>query len=118
MEKDREIAKLLNVLHRIGRAAGFAAWTKAKPDALEFCVGQYNKVLARLMELEPTIASLFGSLPEDASPQIVRMAAHDLAAYFEDDVPHPERGFRRHRGRRCGGPGVFVAYAPFGTKHC
>lgn len=116
MEKDREIAKLLNVLHRIARAAGFATWTKAKPDAIKFCVGQYNKVLARLIELEPTITTLFGPLPEEASPQIVRMAAHDLSAYFEDDVPQPEH---EHRGfRRCGGPRVFAASAPFRTGHC
>ena len=117
MEKDREIAKLVNVLHRIARAGGFAAWTGAKPDAIKFCVGQHNKVLARLIELEPTITTLFGPLPEEASPQIVRMAAHDLAAYFEDEAPQPERWSRRRHGR-CGGPRVFVAAAPFGHKHC
>lgn len=116
MEKDREIAKLVNVLHRIARAAGFVAWTRAQPDAIKFCVGQHNKILARLIELEPTITTLFGPLPEEASPQIVRMAAHDLAAYFEDEVPRPEREHRRQG--RCGGPRVFVATAPFGHRHC
>lgn len=116
MEKDREIAKLVNVLQRIARGAGFAQWTKAQPEAVKFCVSQYNKVLARLVELEPAIATLFAPLAEEASPQIARMAAHDLAAYFEDEVPRPERGFHLHR--RCGGPRLFVAGAPFKNRHC
>ena len=51
MERDREIAKLINVLRRIARAASYAAWTR-DVDAARFCVLQYNKVLARLSELE------------------------------------------------------------------
>ena len=45
---EQETLKLLNVLRRISRAAGYAAWTKAGPDATQFCVAQYNRVLARL----------------------------------------------------------------------
>ena len=51
MERDREIIKLVNVLRRIVRAAGYAAWNNAKPDAARFCALQYNKVLARMEEL-------------------------------------------------------------------
>ena len=41
---EQETVKLLNVLRRIARAAGYAAWTKAGPDATQFCVAQYNRV--------------------------------------------------------------------------
>lgn len=84
-----EKVKLLNVLRRIERAAGYAAWVRREPDAARFCVAQYNKVLVRLGELEPNIKTLFTPLAEDISPEVVRMAARELAAYFEDEAPEP-----------------------------
>jgi hypothetical protein len=100
MERDKEIVKLTNVLHRIVRAAGYAAWAKAAPDAARFCASQYNKVLARLEVVEPAVRPLFAPLPESASPQVIRMAAGELAAYFEDEG-ESERD--RRRARHCGG---------------
>ena len=82
-----ETDKLINVLRRIARAASYANWVKADADAARFCAAQYNRVLARLNELEPNTRGLFASLPEDSSPDVTRMAARDLAAYFEDDAP-------------------------------
>ena len=108
---EQETVKLLNVLRRIARAAGYAGWTKAGPDATQFCVAQYNRVLARLTELEPAIKPLFTPLNESASPEVTRMAARELLAYFEDDEPEfpfvrefyfGRRG--RRRGRRHCGP--------------
>ena len=100
MERDREIVKLINVLRRIARAATYATFYNTGPDAARFCVSQYNKVLARLTELEPAIVPLFTSLPEEASPEVVHLAAIELAAFFFDEVegerPH-------HRARHCGG---------------
>ena len=107
---ENETKKLLNVLRRIARAAGYAAWTKSGADATRFCVTQYNKVLARLTELEPAVSSLFTPLSEDASPEVVRIAARELLAYFEADEPdfgwgyprvfafgcRPRRGWSRH----------------------
>lgn len=84
---EQETVKLLNVLRRIARAAGYAGWTKAGPDATQFCVAQYNRVLARLSELEPAIKPLFTTLSDDASPQVTRMAARELLTYFEADEP-------------------------------
>lgn len=86
MERDREITKLVNVLRRIARAATHAAWSR-DPDAARFCVLQYNKVLARLGEFEPGVATLFSAISENASPEVTRIAAHELAAYFEDEAP-------------------------------
>ena len=87
MEKEK--VKLISVLRRIARSAGYAAWVGREPDAARFCVSQYNKVLARLTEMEPNLKTLFPALPEDTSPEVVRMAARELAAYFEDEAPEP-----------------------------
>lgn len=92
---EQETVKLLNVLRRIARAAGYAGWTNAGPDATQFCVAQYNRVLARLMELEPAIKPLFTTLSDSASPAVTRMAARELLAYFDADEPEFMRGFGR-----------------------
>ena len=84
---EKETTKLLNVLRRIARAAGYAAWNKSEPESARFCVTQYNKVLVRLTELEPSIKSQFTPLAEDSSPQVTRIAARNLLAYFEVDDP-------------------------------
>ena len=62
MEKDREILKLNNVLSRITRAATYLAWSNSQPDAVKFCATQYNKILARLAELEAQLANARGAL--------------------------------------------------------
>ena len=86
---EQEKVKLVSVLRRIARAAGYAAWVKREPDAARFCVTQHNKVLARLRELEPNVGTLFTPLAEETSPEVVRLAARELAAYFEDEAPEP-----------------------------
>lgn len=108
MERNQEIRKLMNVLRRIVRAANFVSWKQAEPDAARFCVSQYNKVLARLVELEPAAAPLFTRLPEAAPPEVTRMAAYELAAYFEDEAAS-ERG--HSRARHCGGRRAWVGCA-------
>lgn len=87
MEKEK--IKLISVLRRIARSAGYAAWVGREPDAARFCVSQYNKVLARFVEIEPNLKTLFPPLGEDTSPEVVRLAARELAAYFEDEAPEP-----------------------------
>ena len=93
MERDKEIGKLINVLRRIARAATYATWSR-DADAARFCVLQYNKVLARISELEPAVAPLFTPLAENASAEVVRIAAHELTAYFLDEAPAEPVGFR------------------------
>jgi hypothetical protein len=115
VEREQEIIKLVNVLHRIARAAAFSSWIKREDDAVKFCAAQYNRVLARLRELEPAIVSLFGELGLDASPHVTRMAANDLAAYFEDELPgHKER----HEGASCRPHRVAVAWSHMHGRHC
>ena len=100
---EQETVKLLNVLRRIARAARYAAWSKPAPDATQFCVAQYNRVLARLTELEPAIKPLFTTLNETSSPEVIRLAARELLAYFEVDEPESIRGF---------GPGFYFGCNP------
>lgn len=93
MERDRETTKLTNVLRRIARAATHAAWTR-NAEASKFCVTQYNKVLARVTEIEPAVAALFTPLPDNAPAEVTRIAAHELAAYFDDDATEETPHFR------------------------
>src|ERR671923_2242347 len=102
---EKETVKLLNVLRRIARAAGYAAWTKPGPEATQFCVAQYNRVLARLSELEPSVKPLFTPLNDSASAEVIRIAARELLAYFEVDEPEFRFYFdcrpRRRRRIKC-----------------
>ena len=88
---EQEIVKLLNVLRLTARAARYFEWTRTAAEANQFCIVQYNRILARLSELEPAIKPLFAPLDENASPQVMRMAARELIAYFEVDEPRMER---------------------------
>jgi hypothetical protein len=95
------VKKLTNVLQRIARAAWYTAWHDSEPDAARFCALQYNRVLARLETLEPAAGPLFAPLPETASPHVVRMAASELAVFFDDESERRQRrGHREDRGQR------------------
>ena len=110
MEREREIAKLVNVLYRIARGANYVAMTGGvDPQAARFCVAQYNGVLSRLTEIEPAAGQAFAPLAAEASPEISRMAARELAAFFEDET---QSARSNRRVRRCGGARVWVGYYP------
>ena len=94
MEREKELIKLINVLRRTARMAMQSEWTGGKEDSAAFCTDQYNRVLTRLKELDPTVGSLFDSLPAGSSLTVVAMASRQLAAYFEDEVG-PVKGFGR-----------------------
>ena len=113
METDREITKLINVLRRVARAATHAAWSR-DPDAARFCVLQYNKVLARLSELEPAVAPLFTALPENASPEVVRIAANELSGYFDEETP-AMAGVFGVRVHGCGGRRAWAGRVRMGS---
>ena len=97
MEREKELAKLINVLRRTSRMALQSEWTGGKEDAAAFCTDQYNRVLARLKELDPGVGSIFEPLPASSSLTVVAMAARQLAAYYEDELG-PSRGFSRSYG--------------------
>src|SRR5204862_4022953 len=84
MEREKELAKLINVLRRTSRMALQSEWTGGKEDAATFCTDQYNRVLTRLKELDPGVSVVFDALPAGSSLTVVAMASRQLAAYYED----------------------------------
>lgn len=91
MEREKEIAKLVNVLRRTSRMALHSEWTGGKEDAARFCVEQYNRVLARLREIDQSVGAVFQPLPVESSLMVAAMACRQLAAYYEDEVSEGPR---------------------------
>jgi hypothetical protein len=92
MEREKELVKLINVLRRTSRMALQSEWTGGKEDAAAFCTEQYNRVLARLKELDPGVGVVFEPLVAGSSLTVVAMASRQLAAYYEDELG-PAKGF-------------------------
>jgi hypothetical protein len=92
MEREKELLKLINVLRRTSRMALQSEWTGGKEDAAAYCTDQYNRVLARLKELDPGVSVVFDPLPAGSSLTVVAMASRQLAAYYEDELG-PTKGF-------------------------
>jgi hypothetical protein len=86
MEREKEIAKLVNVLRRTSRMALQSEWTGSSQDVARFCVEQYNRVLARLKEIDPGVGTVFDPLAADSSLTVAAMACRQLSAYYEDEV--------------------------------
>src|SRR5262249_30077252 len=86
MGREKELAKLINVLRRTSRMALQSEWTGSHPDAAAYCVEQYNRVLARLKEIDSSAGTLFEPLPAGSSLTVVAMACRQLAAYYEDEI--------------------------------
>jgi len=94
MEREKELVKLINVLRRTSRMALQSEWTGGKEDAAAFCTDQYNRVLARLKEMDPGVGVIFEPLPAGSSLTVVAMASRQLGAYYEDELG-PAKGFGR-----------------------
>lgn len=94
MEREKELIKLINVLRRTSRMALQSEWTGGKDDAAAFCTDQYNRVLARLKEMDAGVGTIFEPLPASSSLTVVAMASRQLAAYYEDEIG-PMKGFGR-----------------------
>jgi hypothetical protein len=97
MEREKELLKLINVLRRTSRMALQSEWTGGTQDAAAYCVEQYNRVLARLKEIDPGVGSVFEPLPSGSSLTVVAMASRQLAAYYEDELG-PTKGFGKAYG--------------------
>lgn len=87
MEREQEVAKLVNVLRRTSRMALQSEWTGSAADTAVFCVEQYNRVLARLKEIDGNNVIIFEPLAPGSSLTVAAMACRQLAAYYEDEVP-------------------------------
>ena len=81
MEREKELIKLINVLRLTSRMALQSEWTGGKDDAAAFCTEQYNRVLARLREMNPGVDVIFQPLPAGSSLTVVAMASRQLDAY-------------------------------------
>jgi hypothetical protein len=97
MERDREVARLISVIRITAKMAMRLAWAGAGPEIGTFCVGQYNRVLTRLNELDPQFAPFFQVLPSDSSLNVAAMACRQLSAYYDDSARLSNRRHRRER---------------------
>ena len=97
MERDKELAKLINVLRRTARMALQSEWTGGGQDSAGFCAEQYNRVLVRLKEIDANVSSVFEPLPAGSSLTVVAMACRQLAAYYEDELGST-KGFGKAHG--------------------
>jgi hypothetical protein len=97
MEREKELAKLINVLRRTARMALQSEWTGGGQDSAGFCAEQYNRVLARLKEIDANVSSVFEPLPAGSSLTVVAMACRQLAAYYEDELGS-SKGFGKAHG--------------------
>lgn len=86
MERQKEITKLVNVLRRLARMAQQANWTGNDTEGVAYSVQQYNRVLERLIKIDPDVESVFSPLDDDSPFAVVAMAARQLAAYYEDEL--------------------------------
>lgn len=103
-EREREIAKLVNVLRRSARMAMQSELTGVGQESASFAVEQYNRVLNRLKEIDPPVGAVFEPLNAGSSMAVAAMACRQLAAYYEDEV-------------RCGRPyGLGVSFDPRAFK--
>ncbi|MCI0336169.1 MAG: hypothetical protein L0226_01215 [Acidobacteria bacterium] len=95
MEREQELKKLINVLHRTARAAVRVQWMNAGEGEARFAVSQFNRILARLGELDPNSKTVFEPLAEDSSLTTVAMACRQVVSYYEDEVKVEEEGWGR-----------------------
>lgn len=93
MEREQELKKLINVLHRTARAAGRVQWMNAGESEARFAVAQYNRILARLGELDADVKNIFVPLAEDSSLLTVAMACRQIVSYYEDEVRSEHGGW-------------------------
>jgi hypothetical protein len=91
MEREQELRKLINVLHRTARAAVRVQWMNAGETEARFAVAQYNRILARLTEIDANVKGVFEPLAEDSSLTVVAMACRQLVSYYEDELGGDER---------------------------
>ncbi|MBI4467927.1 MAG: hypothetical protein HY650_01250 [Acidobacteria bacterium] len=86
MEREQEIKKLVNVLRRTARMSMRPEWPEGTQEAAAFCTEQYNRVLARLKEIDTDLSAIFQPLQPGSSLVVAGMACRQLASYYEDEV--------------------------------
>ncbi|HEX8773356.1 MAG TPA: hypothetical protein VF735_07085 [Pyrinomonadaceae bacterium] len=97
MEREKELVKLVNVLRQTARTAMHSELTDDDKGAAAFCMEKYNRVLARLKQIDEGVGTVFEPLPAGSSLTVTAMACRQLTAYYEDELG-PSAKFRRAYG--------------------
>lgn len=97
MEREKELLKLVNVLRQTARTAMHSELTGDDRGAAAFCAEKYNRVLARLKQIDEGVSTVFEPLAADSSLTVTAMACRQLSAYYEDELG-PSARFRQAYG--------------------
>jgi hypothetical protein len=112
MQREQEIKKMINVLRQTARMASQAERSKSDLDVAAFCLARYNRVLARLSEIEPGVATVFAPLAAESSLGVVALASRQLIAYCEGESdPYPDPVASSECGKEAA-----AAFSPRGIK--
>lgn len=82
MEREQQITKLVNVLRRTAASVE----GEASEEVIKQAIGQYNRVLSALSDLDEGAKAIFIPLKDDAGADAVGASCHQLAAYFHDET--------------------------------
>jgi hypothetical protein len=115
MEREKEIGRLVRVLRQIALAEKFSGLINPTEDLAQFNARQYNRIFARLIELEPSIKELFIELADNTPSRLTRLAARELGEYFAEDF-EPQR--RHSPFRRCRKSRFFTGFGPLFDWRC
>ena len=88
MDREQQLTKLVNVLHRTAKSA-----RNENQEVVNRAREQFNRVLETLGNVDPTVKDVFTPLDDAASGPVVVAACKDLAAYFEDEVEGEDQPF-------------------------
>ena len=97
MEREKELLKLVNVLRQTARTAMHSELTGDDKGAATFCAEKFNRVLARLKQIDESVSTVFEPLAPDSSLTVTAMACRQLVAYYEDELG-PSARFRQAYG--------------------
>jgi hypothetical protein len=89
MEREQQLTKLVNVLRRTARSVR----GETSADVVEQAIGQYNRVLSALSDLDNELEALFVPLADGSDPGVVASSCRQLAAYYRDEVSQPDNPF-------------------------
>src|SRR5215210_7058041 len=97
MEREKELLKLVNVLRQTARTAMHSELTGDDKGAAIYCAEKFNRVLARLKQIDESVSTVFEPLAPDSSLTVTAMACRQLVAYYEDELG-PSARFRQAYG--------------------
>jgi hypothetical protein len=82
MEREQQITKLVNVLRRTAASVE----GDVSEEVILQAIGQYNRVLEALSDLDEGAKAIFIPLKDDTGAEAVAASCYQLAAYFRDET--------------------------------